>query len=79
MSNNWRHNAVGLEDEKQREAHGYDHEKYRLPLHAAGIATEIARCGEPHGSGLGKTRWAVERTHVWLHNPRRLRVRFERL
>ena len=58
---------------------GYDHDKYRRPLHAAGIATEIARRGEPHGSGLGKTRWVVERTHAWLHNFRRLRIRFERL
>ncbi|NUY01126.1 IS5 family transposase [Paraburkholderia youngii] len=58
---------------------GYDHDKYRRPLHAAGIATEIARRGEPHGSGLGKTRWVVERTISWLHNFRRLRIRFERL
>ena len=41
---------------------GYDHDKYRRPLYAAGIATEIARRGQPHGSGLGKTRWVVERT-----------------
>jgi transposase len=58
---------------------GYDHDKYRRPLHAAGIATEIARRGEPHGSGLGKTRWVVDRTISWLHNFRRLRIRFERL
>ncbi|VVE01003.1 transposase [Pandoraea horticolens] len=58
---------------------GYDHDKYRKPLHAAGIATEIARRGEPHGSGLGKTRWVGERTFAWLHNFRRLRVRFVRL
>jgi transposase len=58
---------------------GYDHDKYRRPLHAAGIDTEIARRGEPHGSGLGKTRWVVERTISWLHNFRRLRTRFERL
>jgi hypothetical protein len=25
----------------------------------ARIATQIARLGEPHGSGLGKTRWVV--------------------
>ncbi len=49
------------------------------PLHAAGIATQIARRGEPHGSGLDKTRWVVERTFAWLHNFRRLRIRFERL
>ncbi|WP_256701164.1 IS5 family transposase [Caballeronia sordidicola] len=58
---------------------GYDHNKYCRPLHAAGIATEIARGGQPHGSGLGKTRWVVERTISWLHNFRRLRIRFERL
>ncbi|MFM0327118.1 transposase, partial [Caballeronia glebae] len=28
---------------------------------------------------LGKTRWVVERTISWLHNFRRLRIRFERL
>jgi len=33
---------------------GYDHDKYRRPLHAAGIATEIARRGQPHGSGRAK-------------------------
>ena len=58
---------------------GYDHDKYRRPLHTAGIDTEIARRGEPHGSGLGKARWVVERTISWLHNFRRLRIRFERL
>jgi transposase len=58
---------------------GYDHDKYRRPLHAAGIATQIARRGQPHGSGLGKTRWVVERTLSWLHNFRRLRICFERL
>ncbi|MGF6610859.1 transposase [Paraburkholderia sp. WSM4175] len=58
---------------------GYDHDKFRRPLHAAGIATHIARRGEPRGSGLGKTRWVVERTVAWLHNFRRFRVRFERL
>jgi transposase len=57
----------------------YHHDKYRRPMHAAGIATQIARRGKPHGSGLGKTRWVVERTFAWLHNFRRLRVRFERL
>jgi transposase len=58
---------------------GYDHDKYRRPLHAQGIRTLIARRNTLHGSGLGKTRWVVERTISWLHNFRRLRVRFERL
>jgi transposase len=57
---------------------GSDHDKYRQPLHAIGIATQIAGRGEPHGSRLGKTRWVVERTISWLHNFRRLRIRFER-
>jgi len=38
----------------------------------------IAKRGTPHGSGLGKTRWVVERTLSWLHQFRRLRVRYER-
>ncbi|WP_112188844.1 IS5 family transposase [Ralstonia sp. GX3-BWBA] len=55
-----------------------DHDKYRRPLHAAGIPTLIAPRGQPHCSGLGKVRWVVERTHAWLHAFRRLRTRFER-
>ena len=31
-----------------------------------------------HGSGLGKTRWVVERSLSWLHQFRRLRIRWER-
>lgn len=34
--------------------------------------------GSAHGSGLGKTRWVVERTLSWLHQNRRLRVRYEK-
>jgi transposase len=58
---------------------GYDCDKPRRPLHAAGIATAIARRCRPHCSRRGKTRWVVERTISWLHNFRRLRIRFERL
>ncbi|HDR9024010.1 TPA: IS5 family transposase [Burkholderia vietnamiensis] len=57
---------------------GYDHDKYRRILHERGIPTSIARRGQPHGSGLGKVRWVVERTHAWMHHFRRLRIRFER-
>ena len=32
----------------------------------------------PHGGGLGKKRWVVERTISWLHNFGRLRVRRDR-
>jgi transposase len=31
-----------------------------------------------NGSGLGVFRWVVERTLSWLHQFRRLRVRYER-
>jgi transposase len=57
---------------------GYDHDKHRRVLHEGSIPTSIARRGHPHGSGLGKVRWVVERTHAWLHHFRRLRIRFER-
>lgn len=57
---------------------GYDHDKYRRILHERNIPASIARGGHPHGSGLGKVRWVVERTHASLHHFRRLRIRFER-
>jgi transposase len=38
----------------------------------------IARRQTGHGSGLGRHRWVVERTFAWLHNFKRLRVRYER-
>jgi len=34
--------------------------------------------GKVHGSGLGKRRYVVERTHAWFGNYRRLRVCYER-
>jgi transposase len=56
----------------------YDSEPHREELRQRGIEPKIACRGEEHGSGLGKYRWVVERTHSWLHQFRRLRVRFER-
>jgi transposase len=43
-----------------------------------GSSPDLAERNTPHGSGLGVYRWAVERTISWLHQFRRLRVRFER-
>jgi transposase len=57
---------------------GYDHEKYRRELRKRGVKPVIARRGSEHGSGLGRDRWVVERTFAWLHNLRRLRIRYER-
>jgi hypothetical protein len=51
--------------------------KDRRPLHAAGIAALITRRGVTHGSSLDKIRGVVERTISWLHNLKKLRVRFE--
>jgi len=57
---------------------GYDHDKYRRELWARSIEPLIARRGEEHGSGLGAQRWVVERSFAWLHQFRRLRIRWER-
>jgi transposase len=56
---------------------GYDHDKYRRLVWAKGIKPLIARCGIPHGSGLGVHRYVVERTIALLHWFRRLRIRWE--
>jgi transposase len=58
---------------------GYDSQPHRDSLKRRGIDTQIARRYTEHGSGLGKTRWVIERTIAWLHQFRRLRVRYERL
>ncbi len=52
--------------------------KYRRQLAARGITPTIARRGKPHGTGLGRQRWPVERTFAWPHQFRRLRTRWER-
>jgi len=57
---------------------GYDSEPHRQWLRQRGIRPALARRRTEHGSGLGSTRWVVERTLAWLHQFRRLRVRWER-
>jgi transposase len=57
---------------------GYDHNKYRRLLRERGIKPEIARRNSGHGSGLGRHRWVVERTFAWLHQFKRLLVRYDR-
>jgi transposase len=56
----------------------YHSRKSRRELQARRIKVRVARPGDPHGSGLGRKRWVVERTLSWLHQYRRLRVRYER-
>jgi transposase len=51
----------------------------RWLLRWLGVEPHIARRGAPHGSGLGKVRWVVERTISWLKGLRRMRRRYDRL
>ena len=57
---------------------GYDSDEHRMKLSGRGIRPTLARKGTPHGSGLGIFRWPVERALSWLHQARRLRVRYEK-
>ena len=57
---------------------GYDSEAQRQWLRQQGITPVLARRNTPHGSGLGVHRWYVERTLSWLHQFRRLRIRYDR-
>jgi transposase len=56
----------------------YHSRRHRAELRARGISAAIPRPKQAHGSGLGRERWVVERTISWLHQYRRLRVRYER-
>jgi transposase len=58
---------------------GYDSDPHRRALRSRRIAPKLAKRRTPHGSGLGRYRWVVERTLSWLHQFRRLRIRYERL
>jgi transposase len=58
---------------------GYDAEATRWILRWVGIEPHIAKRKTPHGSGLGRVRWVVERTISWLKGLRRMRVRYDRL
>jgi transposase len=58
---------------------GYDSDSTRWLLAWLGIEPKIARRKTPHGRGLGRVRWVVERTISWLKGLRRMRVRYDRL
>jgi transposase len=57
---------------------GYDSEPHRQALRRKQIEPVLAKRRTGHGSGLGIFRWVIERTLAWLHQNRRLRVRYER-
>jgi transposase len=56
----------------------YDSEPHRRALRRRGVKPMLAKRNTAPGSGLGIYRWVVERTLSWLHQYRRLRVRYER-
>ena len=57
---------------------GYQGKAASAQLRRKKIRPLIAKQRTVHGSGLGKQRWVVERTFSWLHQHRRLRIRYER-
>ncbi|HMB04070.1 MAG TPA: IS5 family transposase [Isosphaeraceae bacterium] len=62
----------------------YGDRQYGTPRNQEGlkrrrIEDHLARPRTPHGSGLGKIRWVVERTLSWVGQARRLKIRYEKL
>jgi transposase len=58
---------------------GYDAEANRDLCRKSRAEPCIGKRGQPHGSGLGKRRWPVERTNAWLLENKRLGLRYDRL
>lgn len=57
---------------------GYDLGRHRRALRQRGIKPKIARRRTEHGTGLGRFRWVIERSFAWLHQFKRLLVRYQR-
>ena len=57
---------------------GYDSEPHRKVIRKKGIIPILAKRRTGNGSGLGIYRWVIERSLSWLHQNRRLRIRYER-
>jgi transposase len=58
---------------------GYDAEPHRDLCRAFGAEPRLHKRGQPHGSGLGRRRWPVERSNAWVLENRRLALRYDRL
>lgn len=56
---------------------GYDSHQVRQALRDRNILPVIARRGTTGIIGLGKIRWVVERTISWLHQFKRLAIRWD--
>ena len=57
----------------------YGTPRNRKGLRQRRIENHLAQPRTPHGSGLGKIRWVVERTLSRVGQARRLKVRYEKL
>jgi len=57
---------------------GYDAEGDRELCRAFAAEPRLHERGRPHGSGLGKRRWPVERSNAWLPENERLALRHDR-
>jgi len=57
----------------------YGTPRNRKGLEERGIENHLARQRTPHGSGLGKIRWVVERSLSWVGQARRLKIRYDKL
>jgi transposase len=58
---------------------GYDAEGNRDLCRAFEADPHLHKRGRPHGSGLGRRRWPVERSNAWLLENKRLALRYDRL
>ena len=57
---------------------GYGYARVIASIVVMGIASLLSRRGTPHGSGLGRRRYVIERTMAWFGNFRRLKLCYER-
>ena len=57
---------------------GYDSNLHRYALRQRSITPWLARRRAKQSSGLDVYRWVVERSLAWLHQFRRLRLRYKR-
>jgi transposase len=62
----------------------YGDRQYGTPRNRQGlkqrrIEDHLARQRTPHGSGLGKIRYVVERSLAWVGQARRLKTRYDKL
>jgi transposase len=72
LSYGWRCRPAVLQGDR-----GYGFPWSITPVLAWGIRSLLAVRGSPPGSGLGRTRYVVERTHSWFNHYRRLVLCYE--